>query len=453
MPGPCDSILVNSPVNVVMQKRESTFSESYMDWIKTATQQQIQEAQAAGVSVILPTDPPIPLSASITNQQYHDFQTALEAGKVIDLNATQVDTIVTKSVDPLIYKAWTDCNEQNGFGVLNYSTIHADGSFTVLVRYAPNSPADLPPKFTDLEVTGATVVNPPAEGSVVPFAGVIIVFRRHRAPDGSFPDATYTINTEKGTAQGEIPAVPPQVPFLGAVKIYPPVRSVAGSATNATCEVEPGYTLIGGGARVNYPPGTTSPAAGSPANMLTNAYTLNDGFVASSHDHLVVSNADLDVWAIAIQNLARDFDVVYHEADSNAANHPCVTAVLPPGYALLGGGARTNAAFQFLTASAPAGDDSWMASSKDHAGIANPTTVTAFVVGFRVRGGGPTIPVQFKSITTAVSQRPEGSCPVPDGCRLIGGGAVSNYGGGPGLLLTASFPDGKRVACARRRPY
>lgn len=80
MPGPCDSILVNSPVNVVMQKRESTFSESYMDWIKTATQQQIQEAQAAGVSVILPTDPPIPLSASITNQQYHDFQTALEAG-------------------------------------------------------------------------------------------------------------------------------------------------------------------------------------------------------------------------------------------------------------------------------------------------------------------------------------------------------------------------------------
>ncbi|MFX8274184.1 hypothetical protein ABTL44_19380, partial [Acinetobacter baumannii] len=72
-----------------------------MDWIKTATQQQIQEAQAAGVSVILPTDPPIPLSASITNQQYHDFQTALEAGKVIDLNATQVDTIVTKSVDPL----------------------------------------------------------------------------------------------------------------------------------------------------------------------------------------------------------------------------------------------------------------------------------------------------------------------------------------------------------------
>ncbi|WP_204308983.1 hypothetical protein, partial [Klebsiella oxytoca] len=76
-------------------------------------------------------------------------------------------------------------------------------------------------------------------------------------PDGSFPDATYTINTEKGTAQGEIPAVPPQVPFLGAVKIYPPVRSVAGSATNATCEVEPGYTLIGGGARVNYPPGTT----------------------------------------------------------------------------------------------------------------------------------------------------------------------------------------------------
>lgn len=118
MPGPCDSILVNSPVNVVMQKRESTFSESYMDWIKTATQQQIQEAQAAGVSVILPTDPPIPLSASITNQQYHDFQTALEAGKVIDLNATQVDTIVTKSVDPLIYKAWTDCNEQNGFGVL-----------------------------------------------------------------------------------------------------------------------------------------------------------------------------------------------------------------------------------------------------------------------------------------------------------------------------------------------
>lgn len=176
MPGPCDGILVNSPVNVVMQKRESTFSESYMDWIKTATQQQIQEAQAAGVSVILPTDPPIPLSASITNQQYHDFQTALEAGKVIDLNATQVDTIVTKSVDPLIYKAWTDCNEQNGFGVLNYSTIHADGSFTVLVRYAPNSPADLPPKFTDLEVTGATVVNPPAEGSVVPFAGVIIVF-------------------------------------------------------------------------------------------------------------------------------------------------------------------------------------------------------------------------------------------------------------------------------------
>ncbi|VTR91521.1 Uncharacterized protein OS=Jaapia argillacea MUCL 33604 GN=JAAARDRAFT_354650 PE=4 SV=1 [Gemmata massiliana] len=83
---------------------------------------------------------------------------------------------------------------------------------------------------------------------------------------------------------------------------------------------------------------------------------------------------------------------VWVSATSGVTNHPRQTVYLPPGFIVTGGGARANwrNAGNLLTGSYPlfGSIHGWAAEAKDHS-VADPASVTVWVIGLEVEGIGP----------------------------------------------------------------
>ncbi len=136
---------------------------------------------------------------------------------------------------------------------------------------------------------------------------------------------------------------------------------------------------------------------------------------------------------------------------SSSADHPTTTAVLPRGYVLTGGGATDNygnGAGNMLTASYPvqvSGSSTyngWCVAGKDHID-ADPATITAYAIGIRIEDeNGQSLPIQqsVQQVTGDSAAHPSATATVAPGFTGVGGGALDNYGGGTGNMLTGSFP-------------
>jgi len=227
-----------------------------------------------------------------------------------------------------------------------------------------------------------------------------------------------------------------------------------------------GWHILGGGAFVHWEDGvcTTPPAAG---NLLTAMYPASATvWQANSKDHELVSPAQITGYCIAaqMQNGTSIPPGAYQivSRDSAVANHPSITATLPAGWVLVGGGARANygtGAGQLLYASVPGGNtsvrnggNSWFAASKDH-DVADPATVTAFAIGLTatfLAGAGLAVIYQSYSAPCA-THWPWATLIVP-GFHLSGGGAQDNWTGN-GNLLTASFPQDRQTWRARGKDH
>jgi hypothetical protein len=358
-----------------------------------------------------------------------------------------METIVERSVDEKIVKAWKECIRSQTFGVLSYETDNEDGSFSVLFRYSPNAVGDMPPTVTDFRTIAATCQNPPAVGSELPYGGLISLFTRGEDRDGNYPTATYAMNTTKGATTGTIPPIikqtPPKQPVIRAIRVFSALGTTAAHPT-AEVSVPQGYKMIGGGAKVNWS------GAGS---LLTASYPKAFNiWVASSKDHSIPSPATIEVWAIAIEDPKDDFEVVIDSSDSPRMPHPEVLVNARSGYQLVGGGAQAHgrppAAGQLLTASHPIGTNTWHAKSKDHV-HPDPSVLTAYAISMRPRNGTDLIPIQINSRTGSTTAHPKGECEAPAGCKLIGGGALVNWAGA-GSLLTASHPRGNEWVTASK---
>jgi len=199
--------------------------------------------------------------------------------------------------------------------------------------------------------------------------------------------------------------------------------------------VPAGYKIIGGGAHVEYD---------GPGNMLTASYP--DGpsaWVAKSKDHHQPSLARLEAWAVALFDPNDEWDVRVVSERSSPTSHPTVSATLPEGYTITGGGAEAHwtGDGSLLTASYPQSSRSWQARSKDHI-KPDPAALTVYVIGIRPRNGAPSPESVFFKAQSGRQSHPSATASVQSGYVLVGGGAEVNWQGA-GNLLTASYPDGQ----------
>lgn len=169
----------------------------------------------------------------------------------------------------------------------------------------------------------------------------------------------------------------------------------------ASCDVDHGFVLIGGGAEVE---------GNTPNALLTGSFPDSDlrRWHASSKDHLVSWPHRVRAYAIGLMITSTDEATLRSQmrvvsVDSPRAAHPTATAQLPPDFLMTGGGARVNVvgAGSLLTESRPDGENQWKGSAKDH-GISAPTTISVSVIG---------MPRCFFGDCFAVSHRRTGSPP------------------------------------------
>jgi hypothetical protein len=169
---------------------------------------------------------------------------------------------------------------------------------------------------------------------------------------------------------------------LGSVKIFHAKGELAPHYPETTLTVPPGYKILGGGARVNW---SEEGREGREGNLLTASFPKDARtWFAKSKDQGKDSEADIDVWAIAIHDPKNECEVKMFPRQSDPRQWPAVTATLPEGYVLAGGGAQANwkGAGSLLTASYPDGSTGWVAKSKDHVDKEE-ATVTAYAIGIK----------------------------------------------------------------------
>jgi hypothetical protein len=208
------------------------------------------------------------------------------------------------------------------------------------------------------------------------------------------------------------------------------------------------FHILGVGAAVDPP---------DAASFLTAMWPVSSSeWDVAAKDHLVPSPARVTAFCIAASSIGADDYHIAEDTTPAPVAHPEARAVLPPGFVLVGGGARVNwnpatDAGSLLYASHPGTGQSWHAAAKDHM-IPSPATVTAFAIGLSRRflddAGLAVVRICGESMTQVAS--PEVSCGVNDAAAtLIAGGAETHWAG-PGSLLTQS---GLRHSAAGSRPW
>ncbi len=146
----------------------------------------------------------------------------------------------------------------------------------------------------------------------------------------------------------------------------------------AVASLPSGYTLVGGGARVNW---------SGAGNLLHASYPNGNSWVASSKDHVISSPATVTSYAVGLSNAflqANRLVVQSRQVTSGTTNHPNTTCTLDFGYKIIGGGAKANwnSNGSLLTSSFPSGEQAWYGAAKDHM-VADPSSITVYCIGVR----------------------------------------------------------------------
>ena len=226
--------------------------------------------------------------------------------------------------------------------------------------------------------------------------------------------------------------------------------AASGHNTDFAIAVPNDYVVIGGGGE-----GTSSPQG----NLITASYP-DAGLTAwlvSTKDHINADPVQVRGWAIGLKIAGLTpaqvrSNISVTTATSDYAAHPDVTAVLPAGYVLAGGGVKVNwsGAGNLATASAPSGATGWRVRSKDHY-TSSPSTATAYAIGVNdfIAGVG-TISNVVNGGTSGVAAHPAFTQGLSWGYALSGCGAFVNWSGAGNLLwqIKPTSPAAGQTACA-----
>jgi hypothetical protein len=219
-----------------------------------------------------------------------------------------------------------------------------------------------------------------------------------------------------------------------------------------------GLKLIGGGAIVDMP-------LGQPGNLLFASYPERDSWVAAAKAHKWSCLATVKAYGIYLDDPDDLWDVKVVSARTDAqSNTPEVTAILPPGYALTGGGAKiTWNQGLLLKESRPTKIQGeyrgWTAKGTEHLDP-DVGTAEAFVIGIRPKNGAQIPPTTVYSIDNKERDKVKSGVYWPSleqGTQLseeviVGGGAATGYDPPPPSLLTGSglTPDSQKWFAAAR---
>lgn len=210
--------------------------------------------------------------------------------------------------------------------------------------------------------------------------------------------------------------------------------TAAGHNANFAVTVPGDFVVIGGGGE-----GKESPSG----NMLTASYPDSGltSWLVSTKDHIAADPVRVRAWAIGLKVAGltpaqlRSYLTV-STATSAYVSHPDVTAALPAGYVLVGGGIKVNwsGAGNLATASAPYGASAWRVRSKDHK-ESSPATAQAYAIGISssIPGVG-SIGNVINSGTSSVVAHPSYTQGLSAGYALSGCGAFVNWSGAGNLL-------------------
>lgn len=217
---------------------------------------------------------------------------------------------------------------------------------------------------------------------------------------------------------------------------------VYGAHNNTSVSVDSDFVLVGGGAEVD--------GMGHPGALLTGSYpdTNLQTWHANSKDHENSYPHYLRAYAIGLRlngvtsTDLRNYMVLVTQS-STPSMFPNAVAALPPGYLLVGGGARAYWSTQgiLLTGSYPNAFQ-WVASAKAH--LKEDTgTVDAFAIGItsgNIPGfGSLTATYNITSTYSPSFSYSSVSVPTPTGWVLSSVGGQSQYQGA-GRLLSQLFP-------------
>ena len=180
--------------------------------------------------------------------------------------------------------------------------------------------------------------------------------------------------------------------------------------------------------------------------MLTASFPETDNtWRASGKDHGVTADpnkASVTAFALAVYDPDDIWDVkIFKSPPSPKATFPEQRVAVESGYVMIGGGAidEWTGAGNMLVSSYPENNTTWRVVGKDHY-KADPASVTAYAIGLKCNVEG----VKFQSkIATGKSNKsgfPQATVAPPQGYKMAGGGAAITYGG-PGIMLTASYPN------------
>ncbi|GAA4804451.1 M4 family metallopeptidase [Lysobacter hankyongensis] len=203
--------------------------------------------------------------------------------------------------------------------------------------------------------------------------------------------------------------------------------------TDFAVTVPSDYVVIGGGGE-----GKENPQG----NLLTASYP-NSGLTAwlvSTKDHVNPDPVRVRAWAIGLKVAGMSAAQVRSSLNVSTATsafvaHPDITANLPGGYVLVGGGFKVNwsGSGNIATASAPSGTG-WRVRSKDHY-VSSPATAQAFAIGFPASVAGiGTFASTVNSALSGVAAHPTTTASLAGGYALTGCGAFVNWSGNGNVL-------------------
>ena len=150
--------------------------------------------------------------------------------------------------------------------------------------------------------------------------------------------------------------------------------------------------------------------------------------------------------AFLVGTLHAQVEVKLFANSSQLAAHPIVVVEVPPDWSIIGGGATTSwngtDAGNLLVSAYPLDKHHWIASSKDHS-VSSPAVLTAYAVAIKNPQQGLYDVKIFAQQSSGQTDNPSASVLVDSSYQMTGGGAKAETGG-PGLLLTASYPSSDR---------
>jgi hypothetical protein len=228
------------------------------------------------------------------------------------------------------------------------------------------------------------------------------------------------------------------------ITVFQETSATPEESPTVTVSVPSGYKVIGGGAKVNWQ---------GYGNLLTASYPSSaTSWTAAGKSAVESSPATITAYAVAIHDPNDDWEVTITESTSQQAAHPYAAVAPAAGYALTGGGAKTNfsGAGSFLTASYPHFEATsgfyWYVNGKDHI-HSDPATITAYAIG--IKGAWPDVQTPAISVyesTSPVAQHPSVTVtlPITYSGVVTTGGAIDNWTGW-GNMLTAIYPTGDKT--------